>query len=271
MTHRPAEGDPFAPERARRGILLDGCSIAALALGLRVLYVVYASHADPFFAWSRKGFDQYVYQTQAAQILDGDWWLSQQPVFFHSPLYSYFLASLFGLFGRGGFLAVHLTQALLGALAVSLAYLTARTWLARWASWMVAALLALAAPWLYYEQALLQEGLLLFFYAALLWGLRTGQLGLLAHDGERLGPRRAVPLAVDAPGARGRRHRAGRDRPRQRDDRDGGDGGLAADQPAPARTMAFAAPVGLGCRRRIPARRAGSARRVGSAQSFRHP
>ncbi len=170
---------PVLPQPIRRPdrqSLFDALALAAVALLARLLYVGWARQHDPFFSWAAPGYDMHAYQAMASQILDGDWLLRAQGAFYFSPLYGYFSAAVQAIFGRGNFLAHHLTQAALGAASVGLGFIAARTWLGRLGAWLAGLALALAGPWLYYEQALLHESPILFCYAVLLWGVRTGAL-----------------------------------------------------------------------------------------------
>jgi hypothetical protein len=165
-----------------KGLLRDAWLVFAVALLIRIAYVFFARVADPYFGWSARGFDQNVFQTWAEKILHGDWLLREVGLFYYSSIFAYFSALIYKLFGWQNFMAVHLAQALIGAGACGLMTVLARTWLARRWALAAAACYALAAPVLYYEQALLIEGLVLAGYVGLLWGLRTGTLALIERD-----------------------------------------------------------------------------------------
>lgn len=174
----------------------DVALVFLAALAIRLVYALLASRTNPFFAFTIKGFDQFTYQQQALAILKGDWLLRQQGLFYYSPVYSYFAALVYALFGPSNFWALHLLQAAIGALTGALCFVLAGTWLSRRAAWVAVALWILAAPVLFYEQELLHEGLMLLFYATLLWGLRTAQLGRRATGARLLLAGTACVLAM---------------------------------------------------------------------------
>ncbi|MCE5231421.1 glycosyltransferase family 39 protein, partial [bacterium] len=177
---RTASAGPLMPEPVAgpdRRLALDALAIFAIAWVVRLLYVAWASGHDPFFGWSRPGFDMNVFQAMADMFRSGDWLMRRQGLFYFSPIYGYFCGIVYTILGGRSFLAVHLIQTAIGALAVALAFITARTFVGRTGGWVAGISLALAGPWLFYEQVLLHEGLMLFFYCVFFWGVRTGALG----------------------------------------------------------------------------------------------
>lgn len=168
--HRPSPLDAVSEK-------LDGWIVLALALAVRLVYVAVASVTNPAFDVVLKGFDQNTYQNQADMILKGDILLRQVGLFYYSPVYAYFCALIYKVVGHPSFLALHLAQAAVSALTCLICFRLARTWLGRSAALLAALFFILLAPWLFYEQELLHEGLMLLFYAVLLWGLRTAQAG----------------------------------------------------------------------------------------------
>lgn len=163
-----------------RRVARDALFVFLAALVVRVLYVLWARGNDPWFTWARPGYDMSVFQAMADMFQSGGkdgWLMRKQGLFYFSPIYGYFCGIVYSIFGNRNFLMLHLIQAIIGAWAVCLAFVTARTWLGRRGAWFAAMCLALAAPWLFYEQCLLHEGLMLFFYCVFLWGVRTASLG----------------------------------------------------------------------------------------------
>jgi 4-amino-4-deoxy-L-arabinose transferase-like glycosyltransferase len=147
---------------SRRRFALAALFLAAFAL--RAAYVV-AVFDDPI---RYPVLDAHAYHEWALRILAGDWLGSD--VYYQDPLYPFFLAGLYALFGPGT-LAVALAQAALGAGTVSL--LAALGWRLFGAGPALTAgvLAALYAPALYYEALLLKAPLLLFLFTALAFAL----------------------------------------------------------------------------------------------------
>ena len=114
--------------------------------------------------------DSAVYVRLARQAAGGDWALGPEP-YFVSPLYVYFLAALFRLFGES-LLLPQVVQAVLGAAAVGLLAATARRLFASEAVAAVAAALgALAGVVAFHEVLLLQSSLDPFLTALALYAL----------------------------------------------------------------------------------------------------
>jgi 4-amino-4-deoxy-L-arabinose transferase-like glycosyltransferase len=138
-------------------------ALAALfcgAFALRAGFVV-AIFDDPI---RYPVLDAHAYHEWALRILDGDWLGNE--VYYQDPLYPFFLAGLYAVFGPDT-LAVVLAQAALGAGTVTL--LAAIGWrLFGAAPALIAGVFAaLYAPALYYEALLLKAPLLLFLFTAL--------------------------------------------------------------------------------------------------------
>ena len=93
--------------------------IFALALTLRIIYVLQIRHT-PFF--QTLGLDAKFYDQWARDLVRGE---GPSGAFFMSPLYPYFLALIYRLFGRDLAL-VRLIQAGIGSLSAVLVYLLAR-------------------------------------------------------------------------------------------------------------------------------------------------
>ncbi len=154
----------------------DGWFVFGFALTVRLIYLLQIRANDPFYDYTVKGFDQHTYQEQAREILGGDGLLRRWGVFYYSPLYSYFCAAAFKIGGIGNFDLLHLLHALLGAASCVLVWRLARSYLTRWESLAVGALASLCAPWLFYEQLLLLEVLVLSLNLAVLYLSRSTEI-----------------------------------------------------------------------------------------------
>lgn len=92
-------------------------------------------------------------------------------VFWLSPLYSHFLATVFTVTGNHSVLLAILTNAALSILTVTLLVLTTRRLFGEVTALVTAGLCILYSPWLYYDGMLLTASLILAINAALLWVL----------------------------------------------------------------------------------------------------
>lgn len=148
----------------RRGALI----ITALALLLRLVHWWYVRASDPLYAHTLPETDMHTYWEWAKTIAAGDWLSRKQGVFYYGPLYPYWLAFWFSLFGPS-YDVTHLLQVAVGVIApLAIWDLTRRLFGPREAI-MAGLLVALAAPILFYEQLLLMEGLLVAIHAGFLW------------------------------------------------------------------------------------------------------
>ncbi|MCX7625736.1 MAG: glycosyltransferase family 39 protein [Candidatus Sumerlaeaceae bacterium] len=145
-----------------------GWVVAAIALLVRLIHWWSVRRSDPLYAYTLPETDMHTYWEWAKAIAQGDWLSRKQGVFYYGPLYPYWLAPWFKLFGPNYDL-VHLMQVAVGVLApLAIWDLTRR--LFSWREALVAGLLlAVAAPILFYEQLLLMEGLLVAIHAGFLW------------------------------------------------------------------------------------------------------
>lgn len=101
--------------------------------------------------------DSAYYVQLAQQVASGDVFLGSN-AFFISPLYIYFLALVFFVFGPS-LLAAKVIQILLGAVAVGLIYYTTRIWFHPRAAWMAAVVAAGTGLFTFYEVVLLQASI----------------------------------------------------------------------------------------------------------------
>ena len=93
----------------------SGLALFALALALRVLHLVAISRSSPFF--DVLPGDLAAYDRWALRILEEGW--IGRDIFYQDPLYPYFLAAFYKIFGRD-FFWVYLAQGLMGAEASAL-------------------------------------------------------------------------------------------------------------------------------------------------------
>jgi tetratricopeptide (TPR) repeat protein len=135
------------------------CVIGALALVLRVLYVLQVRDT-PFF--QTLGLDARFYDRTAWAMLSGD---SVEGAFFMSPLYSWFLAGLYRLFGRD-LLLVRLVQSVLGAGVAVLVYQLGTRVFDRKTGVIAGLLAATYGAFIFYDGSVLMTPLLVFLSTA---------------------------------------------------------------------------------------------------------
>ncbi len=129
--------------------------IFLVAFALRVIYVVQVRHT-PFF--QTLGLDAKFYDAWARRIAAGT---AEREAFFMSPLYPYFLAAIYRLFGRD-LLLVRLIQSGVGAAAAVLAYSIARQVFDRRVAVIAGFAVACYGALIFYDGAILLEPLLVF-------------------------------------------------------------------------------------------------------------
>ena len=161
--------------------------IAAVALLLRVVYVLQVRDT-PFF--QTLGLDARFYDRTAWSLLTGE---SVEGAYFMSPLYSWFLAGLYRLFGRD-LLFVRLAQSIIGAGTAVLTYLLAKRVFDRRVAALAGLIAATYGAFIFYDGSVLMTPLLVFLNLAalvllvdgdarrrpLLIGLAGAMLGLAA-------------------------------------------------------------------------------------------
>jgi len=136
--------------------------VLALALGLRIANIADISNS-PFF--TRPVIDGQAYDTWAMAIVNGT--APAQP-FYQDPLYPYFLALVYSVFGHS-FWAVYLLQLALAFGFLLLIYDTGRR-LFDWRAGIAAmALAALYKPFIFYESQIEKTALAVFLTALFLW------------------------------------------------------------------------------------------------------
>jgi len=125
------------------------------ALSIRLLYI-FQILGFPLTEYIVKSdvFDQYTYNTSAMKILSGGWIGSE--VFGKEPLYPYFLAVIYKIFGYSH-IAVYIMQAILTSLGVLFLYRIADLLFNRTAGYIAAFILAFYSLSIYYDAFLLRE------------------------------------------------------------------------------------------------------------------
>lgn len=139
----------------RRFAALAG-GIGAAALALRVVYLL-ELRETPLFAVPIG--DGWVYDLWARRIAAGEW-LGSEP-FYQSPLYPYFLASIYRIVGHS-LTAVRVAQALLGSAACVLVAIAGRRFLSPRAGLAASAMLAVY-PFAIFSDGLIQKSSLDLF------------------------------------------------------------------------------------------------------------
>src|SRR6185503_3727739 len=119
--------------------------ILALGLALRLAYFIELRHT-PFF--DHLILDLAAYDSWAQDIAFGDW--SGTEVFYQDPLYPYFLAAVYRLFGHR-LTAVYLIQIVLGLITCYLVYWIGRKVFSSVAGLVAAALAATYKPFIFYD------------------------------------------------------------------------------------------------------------------------
>jgi 4-amino-4-deoxy-L-arabinose transferase-like glycosyltransferase len=140
--------------------------IFSIALTLRIAQFFFLRTSDPSFSHLLYEIDTKTYDDLAQTILAGDWLLSSVPIHYMGPLYAYFLAVVYGIFGHH-YEAAHAAQYFLGAASAAIIFLAARLWFSNRVAFFAGLIPALSATLIVYEGYLLPESLI-FFLAALI-------------------------------------------------------------------------------------------------------
>jgi 4-amino-4-deoxy-L-arabinose transferase-like glycosyltransferase len=133
-----------------RGDRLAVAAIFLLALALRLLHLEQIHANDPFFA--APSVDPALYHRWALAIVEGDW-LGDE-VFILGPLYPYFLALIYGVFGPS-FLVAKLVQCLIGSFTCLLVWVLGRRLFDRRVALLAGVTAALYSMLIFYEGLLL--------------------------------------------------------------------------------------------------------------------
>lgn len=136
--------------------------VIVLGLGLRVANLIDISNS-PFF--TRPVIDGQAYDTWAVTIVHHA--APAQP-FFQDPLYPYFLALIYSIFGHS-YWAVYLIQLMLAVVFLLLVYDTTGRLFDRRAGIAAATIAALYKPFIFYESQIEKTALAVFLSALFLW------------------------------------------------------------------------------------------------------
>ena len=145
-------------------------SLFVFAFLVRLAYLMEIQETDFF---SILVGDGHVYDAWALAIQDN--WLGND-VFYQAPLYPYFLAAIYSLFGHD-FLAVRVIQMALGSAACVLLALAGRLFFSARIGLLAGFLLAIYAPAIFFEGLIQKASLDLFFMTALLFLLGKVESG----------------------------------------------------------------------------------------------
>jgi tetratricopeptide (TPR) repeat protein len=152
---------------------LDMGLIFMIAILVRVFYINQLSHSY-FFAPFKGGFDDYIYDNWARQILSGNWFGDGVIYIYRMPLYAYFLSFIYYLAGHS-FLVVYIIQAVIGVLACLFVYFIGKKAFNRSTGLIGGILAALYGPFIFYSGMLVGETLCLLTTYAAIWLLVSFQ------------------------------------------------------------------------------------------------
>ena len=164
-----SEAGPVRP--ARGGIRTETfyfVLLVALAAALRLAYT-FGSRHSPFF--DHLDLDTKFYDSWAKQIAAGNW--IGREVFFMGPLYPYFLAVVYKIFGPS-LLAAKALQSLVGAFTVGFIYLLAREAFGVGVGIIAGLLAALYVPFIFYDNMILLPVLATLLNTLMLYFLYRG-------------------------------------------------------------------------------------------------
>ena len=171
--------EPTRLFRARLDSLRPWQRLAGLFLFAFLLRLAYLLEVKDAAFFAVLVGDGAVYDA-AAQKIQTDW--IGKEVFYQAPLYPYFLAAIYTLFGHELW-AVRIIQIGLGAGACVLLALAGRAFFSEGVALIAGFLLAAYGPALYFDGLIQKACLDLFFMTVLLWSL-----GRITHDSQRRWP-----------------------------------------------------------------------------------
>jgi tetratricopeptide (TPR) repeat protein len=143
-----------------------------IAFAIRAAHVLAIANLDANPLFARPIMDAAMHDGWARGILDGTWPGSEP--FFRAPLYVYFLAGLYAIFGPEHRLPIQLVHALISALGAGLVGLTAARAFGRSAGWAAGVLYALLWTSIYFAGELLIVTLTTTLNLVVLWLLIRG-------------------------------------------------------------------------------------------------
>lgn len=146
-------------------------AIVGLAATLRIAYTL-ASRQSPFF--DHLDLDSRFYDLWAKDIAGGKW--VGDEVFFMGPLYPYFLAVIYRIFGTG-LVWVKVIQGLLGGLTAGVTYLLGKLIFGPVAGIVAGFIAAMYVPFIFYDNSILLPVLATLLNALMLYFLYLGLRG----------------------------------------------------------------------------------------------
>lgn len=151
---------PAASSGAWKITAIQVAAVFAIALLARLIYLQQLSHTY-FFAPFKGGFDDYIFDNWALEILKGNW-LGDPAIFiYRMPLYVYFLSLVYFIFGHS-YWAVYILHALIGSATCLLVYCIGRMFFSRSAGFIAALIAALYGPFLFFGGMVVGETLATF-------------------------------------------------------------------------------------------------------------
>ncbi|RKY58559.1 MAG: hypothetical protein DRP95_05845, partial [Candidatus Latescibacterota bacterium] len=152
--------DEFSDMKGLFGLL----AVVGVALALRLVYL-FQLKGSPFF--DVPIVDEKTYLEQAQKIASGELLGGNKP-FWQTPLYPYFLALLYRLFGRD-FLFLRGASLVLGALSCGLVFLIGREAFGSSVGLLAGFMAAAYGPFLFFEGMLLPTALGTFLALVVVW------------------------------------------------------------------------------------------------------
>lgn len=134
--------------------------IFVLALIVRLVYIK-ALHNTYFFAPFKGGYDDYMFDMWAQEILKGNWLGNPAIYIYRMPLYVYFLSLVYFVLGHS-YWALYLLQSFIGALTCVIVYAIASLLFNRTVGLVAGAVNALYGIFLFYNGMVVGETLALF-------------------------------------------------------------------------------------------------------------
>jgi tetratricopeptide (TPR) repeat protein len=141
-------------------------AIFLLAFMLRLIHINQMKENNPFF--SHPILDSQIYDDQALQIAGGD--LAGKMVFFMGPLYPYFMALIYSIFGHDFYL-LFLIQIIIGSFSCVLIYLIAQKIFSRPVAVISAIIAALYGMFIFYDGLIMIETISMFLNLMFVWSL----------------------------------------------------------------------------------------------------
>ncbi len=146
------------PEKQR--MIIQIIFVFAIALLVRLIYIYQLNHTY-FFKPFKGGFDDYVFDNWAQEILKGNWLGDRDIYIYRMPLYAYFLSFIYFIFGHS-YWAVYILQAVIGAITCVLIYFIGKPLFSRSVGLIASLMAALYSSFVFYTGMLVGETLGLF-------------------------------------------------------------------------------------------------------------